>query len=160
MKRKDLEILLQKINVDLYAFSFGLVPDERQSANLVTDAIMAVTMDKRILIEDLLDAEDETAKRLALFRIKKVLYRTIFELAKSRFNQLRSRIEVPDDLTPFNGLDIEQKSALFLKRRTNFDMEDIQEILGINKVQLISTLSSARQLLAVRSGVESRGVFA
>jgi hypothetical protein len=160
MKRKDLEILLQKINVDLYAYSYGLVPDERFSAALVSDAIMAATMDRRMMFEELLDAEDEKEKRIALFGIKKLLYRTIFQLATKRYSQLRAKIQVPDELTPFHGLNLEQKSALFLKRRTSFDMEDIQEILGVNKVELISLLSTARQLLAVRSGVDSRGVFA
>ena len=160
MKRKDLEILIQKINVDLFAFAYGLIPNERQSSNLVTDAITAMTMDRRILLENLLDAQEEREKRVALFAIKKVLYRTIYELASNRYNHLRSRIQVPDDLTAFNGLSLEQKSALLLKRRTNFDMNDIQDILGISKVELISLLSSARQLLAIRTGVDSRGILA
>ncbi len=160
MKRKDLEILLQKINVDLFAFAYGLVPDERQSSHLVTDAITVMTMDRRILLENLLDSEDEKEKRLALFTIKKVLYRTIFELATKRYSQIRSKIQVPDELTAFNGLNLEQKAVLLLKRRTNFDMQDIREILGVSNVELISILSAARQLLAVRTGVDSRGVFA
>ena len=159
MKRKDLEILLQKLNVDLYTYAFGLIASERLSADLVSDAIMAATMDRRMIFEELLDAETETEKRIALFAIKKILYRTTFQLISKRYRQLRNKVQVQDHLAPFHGLGLKQKAVLLLKRRTSFEMRDIQEILEVSHVELISLLSSARQLLAMRSGVESRGGF-
>ncbi|MCO4794100.1 MAG: hypothetical protein KC493_10325 [Bacteriovoracaceae bacterium] len=159
MKRKDLEILLQKANVDLYGYAYCLIPDELQASQLVMDAMAILTLDKKSLLEDLLLSEEEKEKRLNLFIIKKFLYRAIYKLSVKRINQIRSSLDFSGDYISFHGLNLEQKSAIYLKRKTSLELSDIQEILNIKKPEMISTLATARQLLAVRSGIDTKGVF-
>ena len=151
---KSLETYLKKITKELFSLSQMILPDDLQSQQIVVDAVCVYVIRKKNLIEKIATScsGDETA--ILLFETRKYLYREIYKLAKKRQVQLGKSVnyEGDSDFAPFYLLDIIQRVVLFLKHKTNFELNDIADILDLKEMDVIVALQTARKKLIGNMG--------
>ncbi|MBY0414349.1 MAG: hypothetical protein K2Q18_09295 [Bdellovibrionales bacterium] len=146
MKKLDLEKFIQNLSTDLYSFAFILIPDDLQATQLMIDAVSTFLIQKKSLIakwssfnkEELLGHGHD---------IKIHLYKSMYELSKKRYSQLRLSFKDFEENSGYFSLEFDDKAALFLKERTNFSVDVIEFILGQSHNEVIAHLYSARRHL-------------
>ena len=143
MKTLELEKLIQNLSTDLYSFAFVLIPDDLQATQLMIDSVSAFIIQKKSLI-DKWSTTSESELVLNAHDIKIHLYRAMYELAKKRYNQLRTSFKSIEDKSGFFALEFDDKAALFLKERTEFPLDVIEFILGQTRGEVLAHLYSAR----------------
>jgi hypothetical protein len=131
---------IQSLSPDLYSFAYILIPDDLQATQLMIDSVAAFLIQKKSLLDKW------TAKEESAFGedLKVHLYKSMYDLSKKRYNQLRMSFKNIEDNSGFFSLDFDEKAALFLKERTDFREELIEFILGKTRSELLAFLYSAR----------------
>lgn len=143
MKTLDLEKFIQSLSTDLYSFAFILIPDDLQATQLMIDSVAALLIQKKALVEQwskkssesLLDQSEE---------IKLHLYKTLYDLSKKRYHQLKAGLKSVEDNSGFFSLDFDDKAVLFLQERSEFSSENIEFISSKSKTEVLAHLYSAR----------------
>lgn len=143
MKTLVLEKFIQNLSTDLYSFAFILIPDDLQATQLMIDAVSAFMIQKKSLIEKWSSANESELKENSS-DIKIHLYRSMYELSKKRYNQLRMSFKDVEDSSGFFSLEFSDKAALFLKEKSDFEFDVIEFILGQSKNEVLAHLYSAR----------------
>lgn len=146
VKIAEFEKYLKNLHPDLYSFSYILIPDDLQASQLIIDSIANILLDKKILIEKLLASTDKN--ELELKELKFLLFKTIFELAKKRFHQIKSSVNL-ENLEPFYHLEYEERATLFLKHRFKINNELICFISSMGQDELIAVLTKARAKICI-----------
>jgi len=129
---------------ELSSFSFALIPDQLQAHQIVLDGISAFLLEEKQLIESLLSDEGELMD-FHHFRIRITLHKLIYMLAAKRSPQLENSISSGEDKAAFCVLELQQRGVLFLKHKTRFEFNEIQEILERTNGEVISHLQLARE---------------
>lgn len=143
MKTLELEKLIQNLSTDLYSFAFILIPDDLQATQLMIDSVSAFIIQKKTLI----DKWSTTSESELVHNSKDIkihLYRSMYDLAKKRYNQVRMSFKSIEDNSGFFALEFDDKAALFLKERTDFPLDVIEFILGQSRSEVLAHLYSAR----------------
>jgi hypothetical protein len=143
MKTLALEKFIQNLSTELYSFAFILIPDDLQATQLMIDAVSAFMIQKKSLIEKW-STNDESVLLENSSDIKIHLYKSMYELSKKRYNQLRLSFRDVEDNSGFFSLEFDDKAALFLKERSDFAFDVIEFILGQSKNEVLAHLYSAR----------------
>ena len=143
MKTLELEKFIQNQSSDLYSFAFILIPDDLQATQLMIDSVSSFMIQKRSLINRWSEA-GESALGENSTDIKINLYKTMYELSKKRYGQLKMSFKTIEDTSGFFSLDFDDKSVLFLKERTDFSMDVMEFILGKSRTEILAHLYSAR----------------
>lgn len=143
MKTLELEKLIQNLSTDLYSFAFILIPDDLQATQLMIDSVSAFIIQNKSLIDKWSTTnESELVHNSNDIRIH--LYKSMYELSKKRYNQVRMSFKSIEDNSGFFALDFDDKAALFLKEKTDFALDVIEFILGQSRSEVLAHLYSAR----------------
>jgi predicted DNA-binding protein (UPF0251 family) len=147
-----LEQLLSKTSKDLYSFAHALIPDHLQAYQIGLDAISAhvLTLQDAGLLGDVKNRELSEAER---HQHELQLFSKAYTLGLKRHQQLEPQplaIEKElEEYREFYSLNFLEKTALYLKHKTNFSLEDIAVICGQSKLDLVNHLNLARQKLVL-----------
>ena len=141
MKTLELEKYIQNLSPDLYSFAYILIPDDLQASQLMIDSVAAFIIQKKSLIEKWTAsaADDQYSQDIKIH-----LYKSMYELSKKRYNQLRMSFKDIEDNSGFFSLDFDEKAVLFLQERTEFPLDLIEFILAKTRAEVLAFLYSAR----------------
>lgn len=153
MRVNDVQLYLEKINPELFSFSYALVPDDLQAQQIVIDAAALLFSEENKLLFNLNFHNERWQLRSS--RIKKILYQFIFRICKRRFRQIKESIKWNDEYAPFFKLELEERAVIFLKHKTHMDIEDIEEILEVQKPYVLAKINCAREKLCLNLGMSN-----
>lgn len=146
MKTIELEKFIQNLSTDLYSFAYILIPDDLQATQLMIDSVSAFMIKNKILIEKWKSAsESEVMGHSSDISIH--LYKSLYDLSKKRYNQLRLSFKDIEDKSGFYSLEFDDKAALFLQERTDYSLELIEFLLGKTRGEVLAHLYSARMTM-------------
>lgn len=148
MTLKEFEKYLKEINPEIFSFSYVLVPDDLQAQQLVVDALYILSLEYGGLIAEVLKSKDDSK----LSEVKKTLYKQVYTIGKKRFFHLKNGLKVDDKFRVFYMLELEQKAILFLKQKSSFEIDEISQILNLERHEVIAKLNSARKNVIENSG--------
>lgn len=143
MKTVALEKFIQNLSTDLYSFAFILIPDDLQATQLMIDSVSAFIIQKGALI-DKWKTSSESELLQNSEEIKLYLYKSMYELSKKRYHQLKTSLKNVEDNSGFFSLEFEDKAVLFLQERSEFPLDAIEFIVGKSKTEVLAHLYSAR----------------
>lgn len=146
MKIEEFEKYLKNLHPDLYSFSYILIPDDLQASQLIVDSIANVVLEKKALIEKI--TSDSDKHEVELVELKYQMFKAIFEIAKKRFHQIKSAVNL-ENLEAFYHLEYEERATIFLKHRYKINIELICFITNLGHDELIAVLSRARTKLCL-----------
>lgn len=151
VKIEDFEIYLKNLHPDLYSFSYILIPDDLQASQLIVDSLANVMLEKKSMVERILSKNDHNDEDLKL--LKSQIFKAIFEIAKKRFHQIKSAVDL-ENLDPFYHLEFEERATVFLKHRYKINIELICFITNMGHDELVAVLSRARTKLCLELAAE------
>ena len=154
MKKGDLEKYLHQINPELFSFSFAMVPDRLQAQQIVLDSIYLLLLEEKELIGKVSSVEYSEVEKIYFEKVRKFLYGQIFKIGKKRFFQVGIGLKAEGKYDPFYKLTFNEKAILYLKQKMNFDFEELEEILGLTNVAIMTQLNSGRYNLMKKLGME------
>ena len=100
MKTLDLEKFIQSLSTDLYSFAYILIPDDLQATQLMIDSVAALMIQKKSLVDQWSKASaDQLLENTE--EIKLHLYKSIYDLSKKRYHQLRAGLKSVEDGSGF-----------------------------------------------------------
>ena len=143
MKTIELEILIKNLSTDLYSFAYILIPDDLQATQLMIDSVSAFIIQNKSLI-DKWSSTNESELVHNSSDVKNHIYKSMYELSKKRYNQIRMSLKLIEDSSGFFSLEFDDKVALFLKEKTDFELDVIEFILGQTRSEVLAHLYSAR----------------
>ncbi len=123
----------------LYSFVFCLIPDELQSRQLVIDSISKVFIEHRGTVKD-------------KSRIKLLIYKTAFLLAKKRAYQLDGLLIDNEEIEVswkrfYERLPIERRAVMYLDMKLRMSVEEIMEVTELPRFEVIEKIYGSRDLL-------------
>ena len=157
MKTLELEKLIKNLSSELYSFAYILIPDDLQATQLMIDSVSAFIIQNKLLIEKW-STTNESEMIHNSNNIKHRLYKSMYELSKKRYNQIRMSLKSIEDSSGFFSLDFDDKVALFLKEKTDFNLNVLEFILGLSRKEVLAHLYSAR--LKMVQNIPDLAVFA
>lgn len=143
MKTDELQKFIQNLSPDLYSFAYVLIPDDLQASQLMIDCVQSYLVQKRPLIERMALSKNKIVRNL-LDETKAHLFKTIFELSKKRYQQLKMSFSEVEQNGGFFALELEEKAVLYLKEKASMDLDQIEFITGVTRGELLARLYSAR----------------
>ena len=151
MKRKDFFSLLQPLTEKLYRLSFNLLPDDLQAEQLVIDAINAYLIKERKQIMAARDLQEISKKDVQIQRRQhfKGIIRYLAEIGVRRGTQLAEQMKRtrPVEFADFFGLEPKVRLVLSLRYDFQFTVEEIEDMVGIPRYEVIEKLHNGRFLL-------------
>lgn len=158
MKTLDLEKFIQGLSTDLYSFAFILIPDDLQATQLMIDSVAALVIQKKSLVDQWSKSSADKVLEHSE-EIKLHLYKTLYDLSKKRYHQLKAGLRSIEDNSGFFALDFDDKAVLFLQERSEFSSEMIEFISSKSKTEVLAHLYSARinmiEGLSARPGLQN-----
>ena len=138
----------------LFSFAHALLPDVLQAQQLVIDSIALLVTERKEWVEETakIMAAQAVATRSTL--IQRYLYRHIFLIGRTRAKQLMTK--APPEYARFYNLPITSRAVLFLHHQTAWSIDDIDDILSLERPVLFAHLQQARQQL-LEQGLSWRG---
>lgn len=157
MNTKELESYLKTLHPDLYSFSYILIPDDLQASQLIVDAIANVLIDRRELIDRILKSEKAEAEKIEL---KNFLFRAIYLLARKRFHQIKSSMNL-HNLEAFYHLELDERALLFLKHKMKWGKDQMNFVTTLGSEEIVSILTKSRMNLSrdLKEESELGGLF-
>src|SRR5210317_2246607 len=101
MINSEFEKYLSEYTAKLFSFSYALVSDDLQAQQLVIDSTTALFLDKKNLIEELLDTNDLSEEEPIQNEIEIFLLKHIVILANKRYSQLKTGLNVSKRMKKF-----------------------------------------------------------
>lgn len=151
MKRKDFFQLLQPLTDKLYRLAYNLIPDDLQSEQLVIDALNAylIKEKKHILAASELAVLSKKDIQLQRRYYLKGIFRYMSEIGVRRSSQLMDQMKYnrPSEFQVFYGLEPKVRLAITLRYDFQFTVEEIEDITGMPRYEVIEKLHNGRFLL-------------
>ncbi len=144
MKIEEFEKYLINLHPDLYSFSYILIPDDLQASQLIIDSIANFIIDKKSSLEKILS--ESIRNEILLTEIKHLICKSIYDIAKKRFHQIKSSVDL-NSLDPFYQLDFDERAVIFLRHKFKINNELICFITNLAHDELVALLSRARTKL-------------
>lgn len=146
MKKGQLQNLINSLIPKFYSFAFALVPDELQAEQMVIDAYAVFLVREKKFIADFKYSGDSKEKAIFKRYIMSHMVSELYKIGLKRSSQLRVlKKSEYGQYDSFYQLKTNQRAVLFLKESFKYSIEGIQEILGLEKYQVIETLYNGRQ---------------
>ncbi len=148
MKRKDFFQLVQPITEKLYRVAYTIIPDDLQAEQLVIDSFNAYLIKEKKMILAARDFETMSKKEILLKRrtIFKNILTYMTQIGVRRSSQLTDQIQ-PTEFKSYFGLDTKVRLVMALRFDFQFTVEEIEEITGMIKYEVIEKLHNGRFLL-------------
>lgn len=161
MKKAQLQTLLNSLIPKFYSFAYALVPDELQAEQMVIDAYAVFLVREKKFITEFKYTGDKKEKSILKKFLMAHMVGELYKMGLKRSSQLRILTQRDHgQYSSFYQLKTNQRAILFLKESFKYSIEGIQEILGLQKYQVIETLYNGRHsILEVNDSpvIESRG---
>ena len=147
---KNILSYLIQLSPKLFSFAYALLPDVLQAQQLVIDSIALLITERKEWVEEAakIMAAQAVATRSTL--IQRYLYRHIFLIGRTRAKQLVTK--APPEYANFYNLPITSRAVLFLHHQTAWAIDDIDDILSLERPVLAAHLQQARQQLLGHMG--------
>lgn len=148
MKKSELQPLIDVLIPKLFSFAYALVPDELQAVQIVIDAYSVFVIREKEHLEYLkYNVKSKKDKAQTLQYLFKSNLKEIYKLGTKRSFQLKNTIDEKQDLPQFYQVEISQRALLFLKYKLSFDLNDIQQVLMIQRHQVLEKLYNGNNSL-------------
>lgn len=121
-----------QLNLKIFPFAYSLIFDELQAQQLIIDAISFYVTKNEETLEEFCELGNINDRKKAWFSITKEIYQIVFQIAKKRFDQVRSSLSYRDEDAHFYTLSVIQRASLFLKYKSDFEEVDIIDILDVD----------------------------
>lgn len=146
MKKAQLQNLVNSLIPKFYSFAFALVPDELQAEQMVIDSYAVfVVREKKFITDFKFSGEKKEVSTLKKYIMSHMICE-LYQMGLKRSSQLRILGKKDHgQYDSFYHLKINQRAILFLKESFKYSIEGIQEILGLQKYQVIEALYNGRQ---------------
>lgn len=151
MKRKDFFQLIQPLTDKLYRMAHALIPDDLQAEQLVIDSLNAYLIKEKKHIFAAADLEELSKKDVQLQRrhhFKGILH-YMGEIGVRRSLQLVDQMKLsrPSNFGAFFGLEPKVRLVMSLRYDFQFTVEEIGDITGMLRYEVIEKLHNGRFLL-------------
>lgn len=160
MKKVELQTLVNSLIPKFYSFAYALVPDELQAEQMVIDAYAVFLVREKNFITEFKykgDKKEKSAmKKFIMAHMLSELYQTGLKRA-SQLKVLGQRDHGQYD--SFYRLKANYRAILFLKESFNMTAAGIQEVLGLEKYQVIEALYNARESIMSIYDVEGSSQY-
>ena len=150
MKRSDFTNLLQPLTEKFYQMAYALVPDDLQAEQLVIDSVNAFLIRERKSILDRPINMGEKKEVTAMRRSYMIgVLRSMSEIGVRRSVQMAEqlRLETSVEFKKFYDLDPRIRFILKLRFEAQLSVEEIQDVLGAQRFEVIEKLHNGRFLL-------------
>jgi DNA-directed RNA polymerase specialized sigma24 family protein len=151
MKRKDFFQLLQPLTEKLYRLAYSLIPDDLQAEQLVIDSLNAYLIKEKNSILAARDLDTLTKKDIQVKRrfYFKGIIRYMGEIGLRRAVQLNEQMKLrkTTDFQSFYQLEPKVRLTLSLRYDFQFTAEEIEDITGMPRYEVIEKLHNGRFLL-------------
>ena len=148
MDLRKLEKLLQEDIPLLYQFAVALVPDKAKATKLFQNAIQALLVESIDLVENYCHHQKKEQRQ----SIEKYLYGKIFELGKRIRDIKKNKKPLLKIYPEFYHLSLEQRGILFLKHKTSFNYDELEEVVNLFRHEIIAHLFDARDKMLESMG--------
>lgn len=143
MTTNRIQQFIQTVSQDLYSFAFVLLPDDLQANQLMIDAVSTILIKNKSMMERFSHLEEDEFKNNQIL-LERLLLKTIFDLAKRRYEQLKVSLSEIEESTEFYHLTIEERACLYLKDKRSHSLEVIEFALNLDKKEILSKLYCGR----------------
>lgn len=143
MKTSDLEKFIQSQSNNLYSMAYVLMPDDLQASQLMIDSVQNFLIQKSTLI-DKWRSQAENSRACASEDCLIYLLKSMYELSKKRYQQLKMSFKDVEDSSGFFSLDFDEKAALYLKEQAGCELNTIEFIMAKSRNEVLAHLYSAR----------------
>lgn len=148
MKRKDFFELVRPVTEKLYRVAYNIIPDDLQAEQLVIDSFNAFLIKEKKMI--LAAREYESMSKKDILVKRRMIFKNILsymsQIGVRRSSQLTDQIQTTDFKTYF-GLETKVRLVMTLRFDFQFTVEEIEEITGLIKYEVIEKLHNGRFLL-------------
>ncbi len=148
MKRKDFFQLVRPVTEKLYRVAYTIIPDDLQAEQLVIDSFNAFLIKEKKMI--LASREYESMSKKELLVKRRTIFKNILfhmtQIGVRRSGQLTDQTQQTDFKTYF-GLEAKVRLVMTLRFDFQFTVEEIEEITGMIKYEVIEKLHNGRFLL-------------
>ncbi len=148
MKRKDFFQLVQPVTEKLYRVAYTIIPDDLQAEQLVIDSFNAFLIKEKKMILASREYESMSKKEILVKRrsiFKNILF-YMTQIGVRRSGQLTDQTKQTDFKTYF-GLEVKVRLVMTLRFDFQFSVDEIEEITGMIKYEVIEKLHNGRFLL-------------
>lgn len=146
MKKAQLQTLVNSLIPKLYSFAYALVPDELQAEQMVIDAYAVFLVKEKEFIASFKYKEDKKEISILKKYIMSHMISELFEMGLKRSGSFKTLGKKEyGEYESFYQLKTNQRAILFLKETFKYSVEGIQELLKLEKYQVIETLYNGRQ---------------
>jgi hypothetical protein len=154
---KNILSYFQQSSPKLFSFAYALLPDVLQAQQLVIDAVALLVTERKAWVEETakIMAAQEVATRSTL--LQRYLYRHIFLIGRTRAKQVA--ITPPPEFASFYALPVTSRAVLFLHHQTTWPIDDIDDILSLERPVLFAHLQQARHALLDKLGARIPEAF-
>lgn len=150
MKRMEFFQLIQPLTDKLYRLSFSLLPDDLQAEQLVIDALNAYLIKEK---KNILNKEIESLGKKDLQLLKRFYFKGIIrhlgDIGCRRSMQLMNQMQLsrPDEFQSFYAMEPKVRLVVSLRYEFQFTVEEIEDITGMPRYEVIEKLHNGRYLL-------------
>jgi len=149
MEIKEVEHFTHLLMPRLFKYAYALVPDGKKSRELIADAYSVFLVRELDFIKGTALPEQRkaqaTLKRFFLMGILQEIYTLAL---KKSFDIRKVLMDTSAEYKSFYELTTTQRSVVILKEKLRFTPEQISEVMGLKKYQVIECLYNSRELLA------------
>ena len=145
MKKNEMQQIVNSLIPKLYSFAYALVPDELQAEQMIIDAYAVFLVREKNFITDFKYSRDKKEKSALKKYVMANMISDLFDLGAKRYAQLKYLGKKDfGQFDAFYRLSTAQRGILFLKEKLNYPVEGIQEILSMERYQVVEALYNAQ----------------
>ena len=146
MKKADLLKKYKNLFPKLYSFSYSIIQDDLQATQITIDALTGYSWEEKESVKGLLEIEDYSEFQRVFYEMELALYKIIFQLAAKREKHLNFKTGGEGNIaSDFFKLTILDRAILYLKYKRELEFEEIENILGLKRHQVINFLNLAKK---------------
>jgi hypothetical protein len=155
MNKVDLHSLVNGLIPRFYGFAWALIPDQEMALQMVLDAYsVCLVREKDFIKEYKFKGEKKEAIAFKKF-LMAMMIQEIYQLALKRANiRHHLRNTIASEYQTFNSLSTSFKAVLFLKEKWHYSIESIQEVLKLERHQVLEALYNAASILTTAQADE------
>lgn len=160
MKKVELQSLVNSLIPKFYSFAYALMPDELQAQQMVIDAYAVFLVREKKFIREF-NYKPQTKEKTVIKRyIMAHILSELFQMGLKRSAQLRLTIKGELGIyDSFYRLKTLHRAVLFLKENFHYSVEGIQEVLGLEKYQVIESLYNARETICSNDDIQGSAQY-
>jgi hypothetical protein len=150
MKRSELLLLAQPLSERLYQVAFSIIPDDLQAEQIVIDAFNAFLLkENKQLLAIHFDAQNNKQVQFQRKHVFKMILKNLCDIGLRRSLQLNSEapLTLPEEFKSYFSLEPKVRLIMRLRYDLQFNTDEIEDILGLPRYEVIEKIHNGRFLL-------------